>query len=130
MTRRRRGKRAEDAVRRRRQNERIRKEKREAAGRRLNALKRSLKELEVVRLGSLREVNARIEAKGIDTGGRIHGDGVIYARTLEKFHYADPDAELVGFVPDSHRFPCGWTGAELREGVSAEQRRSASLTPA
>ena len=122
-------KRAEEIERRRRQMERIKKAKRVAATKRLNTLKQSLLALERLRLKELREVNGCVEAAGIDTGGRIHGDGLLYARTLQKFHYADPGAERVGFVPDSYRFPCGWTGSELREGVSAEQRRSASFVP-
>ena len=122
-------KRAEEAVRRWRESERIRKAKLAVARQGLDALKANLKNLEATRLGALREVNEQLEAEGVDTGGRIHGDGLIYARTLEEFQYADPDAERVAFVPDSHSFPCGWTGRELREGVSAEQRRSASLVP-
>lgn len=121
--------RAEDAVR-RRHEERIQEKKREAGRKRLDKLKRNLKALEAARLRELREVNARLEDEGIDTGGRVHGDGVIYARTLEKFHYADPDLELVGFVPDGHRFPCGCTGAEIRKGFSAKQRQDSSLAPA
>ena len=122
-------KRAEEVLRRRRESERIRKAKLAVARQGLDALKANLKNLEATRLGALREVNEQLEAEGVDTGGRIHGDGLIYARTLEEFQYADPDAERVAFVPDSHSFPCGWTGRELREGVSAEQRRSASLVP-
>ena len=121
--------RAEEVLRRRRESERIRKAKHAAARQGLDALKANLKNLEATRLGALREVNEQLEAEGVDTGGRIHGDGLIYARTLEEFQYADPDAERVAFVPDSHSFPCGWTGRDLREGVSAEQRRSASLVP-
>ena len=122
-------KRAAEVLRRRRQMERIRKAKRDAARQRLDALWAGLKNLEATRLRALRAVNERLEDEGIDTGGRTHGDGVIYARTLEEFHYADPDAERVGFAPDSHRFPCDLTGRELRDGISAEQRRSASLVP-
>ena len=122
-------KRAEEAVRRWRESERIRKAKLAVARQRLDALKANLKNLEATRLGALREVNERLEAEGVDTGGKTHGDGLIYARTLEEFQYADPDAERVAFVPDSHSFPGGWTGRELREGVSAEQRRSSSLVP-
>ena len=122
-------KRAVEVLRRQREIERIRRVKRAAARQGLDALKAKLKNLEAIRLRALREVNEGLEGEGIDTGGRIHGDGVIYARTLEEFQYADPDAEHVAFVPDSHKFPGGWTGRELREGVSAEQRRSASLVP-
>ena len=122
-------KRAEEAVRRWRESERIRKAKLAVARQGLDALKANLKNLEATRLGALREVNERLEAEGVDTGGKTHGDGLIYARTLEDFQYADPDAERIAFVPDSHKFPCGWTGRELREGVSAEQRRSSSLVP-
>ena len=121
--------RAEEILRRRREIERIRKVKRAAARQCVDALWAGLKNLEAIRLRDLREVNEGLEGEGIDTGGRIHGDGVIYARTLEEFQYADPDAEHVAFVPDSHKFPGGWTGRELREGVSAEQRRSSSLVP-
>ena len=122
-------KRAEEEDRRQREIERKRKVKRAAARQRVDALWAGLKNLEAIRLRALREVNEGLEDEGIDTGGRTHGDGVIYARTLEEFQYADPDAERIAFVPDSHKFPCGWTGRELREGVSAEQRRSSSLVP-
>ena len=121
--------RARKTARRLREEKRIRKEKRDAAKRRIDALKKGLKNLEATRLRALREVNERLEADGIDTGGRTHGDGVIYAHTLESFHYADRDAERVAFVPDSYEFPGGWTGEELREGISAEQRQRSSLVP-
>ena len=121
--------RAVEVLRRQRELERIRRVKRAAARERVDALWAGLKNLETIRLRALREVNEWLEGEGIDTGGRIHGDGVIYARTLEEFQYADLDAEHTAFVPDSHKFPGGWTGRELREGVSAEQRRSMSLVP-
>ena len=121
--------RAREAARRLREEKRIRNEKRDAAKRKIGGLKKGLKNLEATRLRALREVNERLEAEGIDTGGRTHGDGVIYARTLEGFHYADPDAEKVGFAPDSYRFRGDWTGEELREGISARQRQKSSLIP-
>ena len=123
-------KRAEAILRRRREKERIRKAKRAAARQLIDALKASLKNLEATILQALRTVNERLEKAGIDTGGRIHGDGVIYARTLEGFRYADSGAEQVAFAPPSHRFPCGLTGEELRRGISAGQRRKRFLVPA
>ena len=117
-------------LRRRREKERIRKAKRAAARQLIDALKASLKNLEATILQALRTVNERLEKAGIDTGGRIHGDGVIYACTLEGFRYADSGAEQVAFAPPSHRFPCGLTGEELRRGISAGQRRKRFLVPA
>ena len=130
-------KRAEEILRRQQELERTRKAERDAARQRLNAarqrldaLKATFKNLEAIRLRALRTVNERLEKAGIDTGGRIHGDGVIYARTLERFRYADSGAEQVAFAPPSHRFPCGLTGEELRRDISAGQRRKRLLVPA
>ena len=123
-------KRAAEVLRRRREKERIRKAKRDAARQCIDALKAGLKNLEATGLRALRTVNERLEKAGIDTGGRIHGDGVIYACTLERFRYADSGAEQVAFAPPSHRFPCGLTGEELRRGISAGQRRKRFLVPA
>ena len=121
--------RAEEVLRRRREMERIRKAKRDVARQRLDALKANLKNREITRLRALREVNEYLEDEGIDTGGRTHGDGEIYARTLEKFRYADSGAEQVAFAPPAHRFPCGWTGEELRRDISATQRQKRFLVP-
>ena len=109
-------KRAEEAVRRWRESERIRKAKLAVARQGLDALKANLKNLEATRLGALREVNERLEAEGVDTGGKTHGDGLIYARTLEDFQYADPDAERIAFVPDSHKLSVRLDGQRAQRG--------------
>ena len=60
----------------------------------IDALKASLKNLEATILQSPAGLSmSGLKRLAVDTGGRIHGDGVIYARTLEGFRYADSGAE-------------------------------------
>ena len=78
-------------------------------------------------------VNDRLKAEGIMAADQryIHGDGLEFFRAgVADFHYATQGAETVGFAEPDHRFPCGLTAEDLREGITPEERMRPTAVPA
>ena len=55
---------------------------------------------------------------------RLHGDAAELVETAkpEEIVYTDAGCAVVALAPDWHRFPCGRTAAQLRDGISAQER--------
>ena len=80
-----------------------------------------------------RFVNQRMQDMGIVERGNIHvyADGAaLISEGAADFRYHDTRAEIVGYAPSGHEFPCGLTAGQLREGVTREQRMRPSAIPA
>ena len=97
---------------------RIAADRREAAGRALEARRNQARSRALV-------VSRRMQDMDIVEPGNtyVYADGATLIREgIADFLYHDRNAELVGFSPPDHEFPGGWTAARLRAGITREQR--------
>jgi len=60
----------------------------------------------------------------------LPGDaGELVDAGVTAFPYVSPDMLLVALAPDDYVFPCGLTAAQLRKGVTAQQRLQPTAVP-
>lgn len=79
-----------------------------------------------------RTVNRWMQDMGIVEKGNnyVYADGAALIREgATNFRYHDKNAEIVGYAPSDYKFSCGLTAAQLREGVTREQRMRPYAVP-
>ena len=97
---------------------------------RVSAVPRAIREARrrrEARKGEIRENFAPLYEMGIlevreNESEEFFGDAALLLETDGPIRYENLGALLVAGAPDDYLFPCGLTAAELREGVTMEQR--------
>ena len=97
---------------------------------RVSAVPRAIREewgRREARKAQVREAFAPLYQRGMlevrkNESEEFFGDAALLLETDGPIFYESLGALLVAGAPDDYRFPCGLTAAELREGVTMEQR--------
>ena len=97
---------------------------------RVSAVPRAIREARrrrEARKAQVRDVFAPLYERGIleireNESAEFFGDAALLLETDGPIRYENLGALLVAGAPDDYLFPCGLTAAELREGVTMEQR--------
>ncbi len=70
------------------------------------------------------ELAAGWQWKGNTPPKGVHGDALLYMHTREEVVFRDEGAKTVAFAPNTHRFACGLTAAEMRFGIDPRLRQA------